>query len=103
MPTSRPIRCADASPESVAAFFDNNLDDVSAPVAPLLREAEAVGDAPEACPLRAHLLQIAGSVLTQVHQHDAAPTALSGPGRREGSAARGVRHHHVHMVPGAAG
>lgn len=60
-----------------AAYFGNHLGDVSALAVPLLREAETLGDDTEARALRAHLLQIAGSVLTQVHQYDAAETALS--------------------------
>lgn len=64
-------------PELRKAYFDNQLADVSALIVPLLREADALGDEPGARSLRAHLLQIAGSVLTQARQFDAAETALS--------------------------
>lgn len=67
----------DTLPALRAAYFGNQLGDVSTLAVPLLREAEALGDDVEARALRAHLLQIAGSVLTQVHEYGAAETALS--------------------------
>lgn len=59
-----------------AAYFDRRLTDLSALLAPLLREADAFGDDPAAKGTRAHLLQIAGSTLTQARQYQAAETAL---------------------------
>ena len=60
-----------------AAYFDNRLGDVSHLLGPLLREADGLGEDAEARAVRAHLLQIAGSVLTQVREYSAAETALS--------------------------
>jgi transcriptional regulator with XRE-family HTH domain len=59
-----------------AAYFDNRLADLSGLLAPLLRDADALGDTTGARDVRAHLLQIAGSTLTQVRQFGAAETAL---------------------------
>lgn len=58
------------------AYFGNRLAELSTLLAPALRDADALGDSAAARGLRAHLLQIAGSVLTQVRQFDAAETAL---------------------------
>ncbi|MFJ5802666.1 helix-turn-helix domain-containing protein [Streptomyces decoyicus] len=58
------------------AYFGNRLAELSTLLAPALRDADALGDSAAARSLRAHLLQIAGSVLTQVRQFDAAETAL---------------------------
>jgi transcriptional regulator with XRE-family HTH domain len=58
------------------AYFSNQLADLSQLLGPLLRDADALGDCARARALRAHLLQIAGSVLTQVRAYDAAETAL---------------------------
>ncbi|WP_326687456.1 helix-turn-helix domain-containing protein [Streptomyces sp. NBC_01795] len=60
-----------------AAYFANQLHDVSELLAPLLRDADALEGDTEARSLRAHILQIAGSVLTQARQFDAAETALT--------------------------
>ena len=59
-----------------AAYFDRRLVDLSTLLAPILRDADALGDDPEARGMRAHLLQIAGSTLTQARQFTAAETAL---------------------------
>lgn len=64
-------------PEVRSAYFGNRMAELAGLLAPLLRDADALDDAPEARAVRAQLLQIAGSVLTQVHQYDAAETALS--------------------------
>ncbi|MFG2225400.1 helix-turn-helix domain-containing protein [Streptomyces sp. NPDC048644] len=58
------------------AYFGSRLGELSELLAPLLRDADTLGDSSQARGLRAHLLQIAGSVLTQVRQFDAAETAL---------------------------
>ncbi|MEJ8651530.1 helix-turn-helix transcriptional regulator [Streptomyces sp. MS1.AVA.3] len=58
------------------AYFGNRLAELSTLLAPALRDADALGDSEAARGLRAHLLQIAGSVLTQVREFDAAETAL---------------------------
>jgi transcriptional regulator with XRE-family HTH domain len=58
------------------AYFDRRMADLSLLLAPLLREADALGDDPAARGTRAHLLQIAGSTLTQARQYPAAETAL---------------------------
>lgn len=63
-------------PDVRRAYFKNHLGELSTLLAPVLRDADALGDSPAARGLRAHLLQIAGSVLTQVHEFDAAETAL---------------------------
>ncbi|MFI2261188.1 helix-turn-helix domain-containing protein [Streptomyces tubercidicus] len=63
-------------PDVRRAYFKNRLAELSTLLAPVLRDADALGDSPAARGLRAHLLQIAGSVLTQVRQFDAAQTAL---------------------------
>ncbi|MFI5524969.1 helix-turn-helix domain-containing protein [Streptomyces platensis] len=63
-------------PDVRRAYFKNHLAELSTLLAPVLRDADALGDSPAARGLRAHLLQIAGSVLTQVRQFDAAQTAL---------------------------
>jgi transcriptional regulator with XRE-family HTH domain len=60
-----------------AAFFENRMADVAAMLVPLLRDSDALGMEPEARGLRAHLLNIAGSVLTQARQFQAAERALS--------------------------
>ncbi|WJV47657.1 helix-turn-helix domain-containing protein [Streptomyces flavofungini] len=60
-----------------AAYFGNRLHDLVALAVPLLRDADALDDGPDARALRAHLLQIAGSVLTQVHAYESAEAALS--------------------------
>ncbi|CAM3143896.1 helix-turn-helix domain-containing protein [Streptomyces albus] len=60
-----------------SAFFKNHLQEVSALLVPLLRDVDVLGDGEEARALRAHALQIAGSVLTQASQFGAAETALS--------------------------
>ncbi|MEI5102263.1 helix-turn-helix domain-containing protein [Streptomyces sp. PmtG] len=59
------------------AYFDNRLTDLVTLAVPLLRDADALGHDIEARALRAHLLQIAGSVLTQVHAYESAEAALS--------------------------
>ncbi|MFF8901653.1 helix-turn-helix domain-containing protein [Streptomyces lydicus] len=58
------------------AYFANRLGELSALMPPLLRDTDALGDSTAARTVRAHLLQIAGSVLTQVRAYDAAETAL---------------------------
>jgi transcriptional regulator with XRE-family HTH domain len=58
------------------AYFDRRLSDLSLLLTRLLREADALGDDPAARGTRAHLLQIAGSTLTQARQYPAAETAL---------------------------
>ncbi|QDL75299.1 helix-turn-helix domain-containing protein [Streptomyces malaysiensis subsp. malaysiensis] len=63
-------------PEVRSAYFDNRLGELTGLLAPLLADADALGDSAEARDVRSHLLQIAGSVLTQVRQFDAAETAL---------------------------
>ncbi|MCR8574658.1 helix-turn-helix domain-containing protein [Streptomyces sp. Isolate_219] len=63
-------------PDIRRAYFSNRLAELSTLLAPALRDADALGDSAAARGLRAHLLQITGSVLTQVHQFDAAETAL---------------------------
>ncbi|MFE0378326.1 helix-turn-helix domain-containing protein [Streptomyces inhibens] len=63
-------------PDVRRAYFGNRLAELSTLLAPALRDADALGDSAAARDLRAHLLQIAGSVLTQVRQFDAAETAL---------------------------
>jgi transcriptional regulator with XRE-family HTH domain len=60
-----------------AVFFDNRMAELSGLLCPLLRDADALGDSVEARGLRAHLLQIAGSTLTQARQFRAAETALA--------------------------
>ncbi|MCZ1006122.1 helix-turn-helix domain-containing protein [Streptomyces lydicus] len=63
-------------PDVRRAYFGNRLAELSTLLAPALRDADALGDSAPARGLRAHLLQITGSVLTQVRQFDAAETAL---------------------------
>ncbi|MEE4424308.1 helix-turn-helix domain-containing protein [Streptomyces bugieae] len=63
-------------PSVRSAYFSNRLADLSALLGPALRDADALGDSVVARGVRAHLLQIAGSVLTQVREFDAAVTAL---------------------------
>ncbi|MFI6350259.1 helix-turn-helix domain-containing protein [Streptomyces sp. NPDC050560] len=59
------------------AYFDNRLADLTDMLAPLLRDVDALDEAkPEVQALHAHLLNLAGSVLTQVHAYDSAETAL---------------------------
>lgn len=58
------------------AYFDSRMSDLSVLLAPLLRDADALGDDPVARGTRSHLLQIAGSTLTQARQYPAAETAL---------------------------
>jgi transcriptional regulator with XRE-family HTH domain len=60
-----------------AAFFESRMGDLSGLLAPLLRDADALGGGVDARTVRAHLLQIAGSTLTQARQFTAAETALS--------------------------
>lgn len=60
-----------------AAYFAGRMAELSGLLAPLLRDADALGTGVDARTLRAHLLQIAGSTLTQARQFDAAETALS--------------------------
>ena len=60
-----------------AAYFENRMADLSGLLAPLLRDADALGEDIDARSLRAHLLQIAGSTLTQARQFAAAETALA--------------------------
>jgi transcriptional regulator with XRE-family HTH domain len=59
------------------AYFDGHMADLCGLLAPLLRDADALEAGVDARTLRAHLLQIAGSTLTQARQFDAAETALS--------------------------
>lgn len=59
------------------AYFGNRLADLSGLLAPLLRDADALGGGSDARAVRAHLLQIAGSTLTQARQFSAAETALT--------------------------
>jgi transcriptional regulator with XRE-family HTH domain/alkylhydroperoxidase/carboxymuconolactone decarboxylase family protein YurZ len=63
--------------EARTAFFESRMADVAALLPSLLRDAEALGDDPEARAIRAHLLQLAGSTLTQARQFAAAETALT--------------------------
>jgi len=63
-------------PEVRKAYFDNHLAELTGLLAPLLRDADALGDSSDARDVRSHLLQIAGSVLTQARQYNAAETAL---------------------------
>ncbi|MGY0062191.1 helix-turn-helix domain-containing protein [Streptomyces sp. LZ34] len=63
-------------PEVRAAYFDNRLGELTGLLSPLLRDADALGDTTDARDVRSHLLQIAGSTLTQVRQYSAAETAL---------------------------
>ncbi|MGA6152544.1 helix-turn-helix domain-containing protein [Stenotrophomonas sp. NPDC087984] len=63
-------------PEVRSAYFDNRLAELTGLLTPLLADADALGDSAEARDVRSHLLQIAGSVLTQVRQFGAAETAL---------------------------
>jgi transcriptional regulator with XRE-family HTH domain len=63
-------------PEVRRAYFANELSQLSGLMAPLLRDADTLGDSADARDVRSHLLQIAGSVLTQVRQYGAAETAL---------------------------
>lgn len=63
-------------PDVRAAYFDNRMEDLSRLLAPLLRDADALGEDSDTRSLRAHLLQIAGSVLTQARQFAPAETAL---------------------------
>ncbi|MFD7499476.1 helix-turn-helix domain-containing protein [Streptomyces sp. NPDC059850] len=58
------------------AYFANHLTELTGLLAPLLRDADALGDSADARDVRSHLLQIAGSVLTQARQYSAAETAL---------------------------
>ncbi|MFI1203575.1 helix-turn-helix domain-containing protein [Streptomyces sp. NPDC020883] len=58
------------------AYFAHRLSELSTLLGPALRDADALGDSQPARALRAHLLHLAGSTLTQVHQFDAAETAL---------------------------
>lgn len=75
-PPDEPEVSRNALDEVRAAYFDNRLADLSTLLAPLLRDADALGDDPDARSTRAHLLQIAGSALTQTRQFGAAQTAL---------------------------
>ncbi|MYX39060.1 MULTISPECIES: helix-turn-helix transcriptional regulator [unclassified Streptomyces] len=59
------------------AFFANRMGEVSLLLAPLLRDADALGDTGEGRTIRAHLLNLAGSTLTQARQFSAAETALT--------------------------
>lgn len=63
-------------PEVREAYFSNQLAELTGLLAPLLRDADALGDSADARDVRSHLLQIAGSVLTQARQYNAAETAL---------------------------
>ncbi|EFL25654.1 putative DNA-binding protein [Streptomyces himastatinicus ATCC 53653] len=63
-------------PEVREAYFGNHLAELTGLLAPLLRDADALGDSVEARDVRSHLLQITGSVLTQARQYSAAETAL---------------------------
>ncbi|MEU5613812.1 helix-turn-helix domain-containing protein [Streptomyces sparsogenes] len=63
-------------PEVRETYFDNRLTELTGLLSPLLRDADALGGSTEARDVRSHLLQIAGSMLTQVRQYDAAETAL---------------------------
>lgn len=69
-----------ASPAGIAevraAYFQNKIAELSALLPPLLRDTDALGDDRDARATRAHLLQIAGSTLTQVRAFGAAETAL---------------------------
>ncbi|GAB2625366.1 hypothetical protein GCM10027168_66370 [Streptomyces capparidis] len=58
------------------AYFDKRMRDAVALLVPLLRDADALDGEPEARAVRAHLLQIAGSTLTQARAFAAAETAL---------------------------
>ncbi|MEW1660142.1 helix-turn-helix transcriptional regulator [Streptomyces sp. NPDC093707] len=58
------------------SYFANRLAELSTLLGPALRDADALGDSRPARTLRAHLLQIAGSALTQVREFDAAESAL---------------------------
>ncbi|MBV2355653.1 helix-turn-helix domain-containing protein [Streptomyces sp. J2-1] len=59
-----------------AAHFGKRMREAVDLLVPLLRDAEALGDAPAARAARAQLLQIAGSTLTGARQYAAAETAL---------------------------
>ncbi|QKV95240.1 helix-turn-helix domain-containing protein [Streptomyces sp. NA02950] len=63
-------------PEVRRAYFANHLGELTDLLAPLLGDADVLGDSTQARDVRSHLLQIAGSVLTQVRQYEAAETAL---------------------------
>lgn len=60
-----------------AAFFENRMADVSSLLAPLIRDADALEGEGAGRSVRAHLLHIAGSTLTQARQFTSAETALS--------------------------
>jgi transcriptional regulator with XRE-family HTH domain len=60
-----------------AAYFDSRMASAVTLLVPLLRDVDALGDSQEARGLRAHLLNIAGSILTQARQFKAAEVALS--------------------------
>ncbi|MEU1152653.1 helix-turn-helix transcriptional regulator [Streptomyces sp. NPDC005918] len=59
-----------------SAFLDKRLSDFVTLAVPLLRDADAL-DHDTGRALRSHLLQLAGSVLTQVHAYESAEAALS--------------------------
>ncbi|WFB09838.1 helix-turn-helix domain-containing protein [Streptomyces sp. LX-29] len=73
-PTLAGVRAALADVRTT--FFANEIAELSTLLGPLLRDAEALTDDAEGRAVRAHLLQIAGSTLTQVRQYAAAETAL---------------------------
>lgn len=66
-----------ALPPLRAAYFAQQLHEVSTLLVPLLRDLAALDETEENRALHAHALQIAGSILTQAHQYSAAETALS--------------------------
>lgn len=59
-----------------AAHSEKRVRDVADLLVPLLRDVEALGDAPAVRAARAQLLRIAGSTLTTARQFAAAETAL---------------------------
>lgn len=73
-PTIAGVRAAVS--EVRAARQESRLADAAALLPPALRDAEALGSSPEAREVRAYLLHLAASMLTQAHQYDTAETAL---------------------------
>ncbi|WP_432093011.1 helix-turn-helix domain-containing protein [Streptomyces sp. bgisy100] len=88
-PTVEGVR--EVLPEARRTYFANKLGEFSGLLVPLLRDADALGDSTDARDVRSHLLQMAGSVLTQVRAYAAAETALrraldDAPDRRRAAA-----------------
>ncbi|MEU1132382.1 helix-turn-helix transcriptional regulator [Streptomyces sp. NPDC005900] len=68
---------ADGLDAARSAFLDKRFSDFVTLAVPLLRDADALDHDTEGRALRSHLLQLAGSVLTQVHAYESAEAALS--------------------------